>query len=263
MKGGKMNFAIPVESKMMIKATHDFVTREIEPIAAEVDQSNSLPDHILEKFANAKMLGIMVPKEYGGLGSTALNLILVSEEIGKSGSAAFWVMAMNNSVVETIAHWGSEFIKKKFIPPLRDGSNWAAMAFTEPGTGSDPKAITTTAVQDGNHYVLNGTKRFITNGQKKGYGLYYAKDETEKVTAFIVDKTCEGYSCSKPYELMGLGGQGLVDVFLKDVKVPEENILGEKGQGFSILLRWIAGERVQQMAFMVGAGQACVNESLE
>ena len=116
---------------------------------------------------------------------------------------------------------------------------------------------------DGDHYVLNGSKRFITNGHKKGYGVFYAKDEAKKITAFIVDKGSQGYTWSKPYALMGLGGQGLVDVFLKDVKVPEENILGEKGKGFHILLRWIAGERVQQMAFMVGMGQACLDESLK
>ena len=137
------------------------------------------------------------------------------------------------------------------------------MAFTEPGTGSDPTAITTTAVPDGDNYVLNGTKRFITNGHKEGYGIFFAKDETEKVTAFIVDKSAEGYSWSRPWSLMGLGGQGLVDVFLKDVRVPQANILGEKGNGFPILLRWIAGERVQQMSFMVGMGQACLEESLK
>jgi alkylation response protein AidB-like acyl-CoA dehydrogenase len=137
------------------------------------------------------------------------------------------------------------------------------MAFTEPATGSDPTAITTTAIPDGDSYLLNGTKRFVTHGHKKGYGVFYAKDETERITAFIVDKSSQGYTWSKPWALMGLAGQGLVDVFLKDVRVPKEDILGEKGNGFNILLRWIAGERVQQMAFMVGTGQECLNESLK
>ena len=258
-----MDFNLSPESKMMVKAARDFAEQELEPISAKIEQDNALPDDLLAKFAKAKMLGMMVPKEYGGIGSTALNVILISEELGKCGSAAFWLMAMNNSVVETIYNWGSEEVKKKFIPPLCDGSSYGAVAFTEPGTGSDPTALTTTAVPDGDYYVLNGTKRFITNGHKKGYGIFYAKDETEKATAFIVDKTCEGYSWSKPYELMGLAGQGLVDVFLKDVRVPKENMLGEKGKGFKILLRWIAGERVQQMAFMTGMGQECLNESIK
>jgi len=258
-----MDFNLSPESKMMVKAAQDFAEQEIEPISAKIEQDNAIPDDLLAKFAKAKMLGMMVPKEYGGIGSTALNVILITEELGKCASSAFWLMAMNNSVVETIYHWGSEEVKKKFIPPLCDGSSFGAVAFTEPGTGSDPTLLTTTAVPDGEYYVLNGTKRFITNGHKKGYGIFYAKDETEKTTAFIVDKTSEGYSWSKPYELMGLAGQGLVDVFLKDVKVPKENMLGEKGKGFKILLRWIAGERVQQMAFMTGMGQECLNQSIK
>jgi len=258
-----MDFNLSPESKMMVKAARDFAEQEIEPISAKIEEDNAIPDDLLAKFAKAKMLGMMVPKEYGGIGSTALNVILITEELGKCASAAFWIMAMNNSVVETIYNWGSEEVKKKFIPPLCDGSSYGAVAFTEPGTGSDPTLLTTTAVPDGDYYVLNGTKRFITQGHKKGYGIFYAKDETEKTSAFIVDKKAEGYSWSKPYELMGLAGQGLVDVFLKDVRVPKENMLGEKGKGFKILLRWIAGERVQQMAFMTGMGQECLNQSIK
>jgi len=259
-----MDFTLIGESKMMVKAARDFAEQEIEPITAKVEEEDAIPDDILQKLAKARMLGMMVPKEYGGIGSSALNVILIIEELAKTGSAALlYTMAMNNTVAETIYHWGSEDQRKRFIPPLCDGSNYAAMAFTEPGTGSDPTAITTTAIPDGDYYVLNGTKRFITQGHKKGYGVFYAKDETEKITAFIVDKSSKGYTWSKPWALMGLAGQGLVDVFLKDVKVPKENILGEKGKGFHILLRWIAGERVEQMALMVGMGQACLNESLK
>ena len=256
-----MDFTLSPESKMMVKAAKDFAQQFIEPIAAKIEEDDVIPDDLLPKFAAARMLGLMIPKEYGGAETTALNMILITEELAKCASAAYWAMAMNNSVAETIYHWGSENQRKDLVPPLCDGSNYAAMAFTEPGTGSDPTAITTTAVPDGDNYVLNGTKRFITNGHKEGYGIFFAKDETEKVTAFIVDKSAEGYSWSKPWSLMGLGGQGLVDVFLKDVRVPQANILGEKGNGFPILLRWIAGERVQQMSFMVGMGQACLEES--
>lgn len=258
-----MDFELSPESKMMVKAAFDFAQQVIEPIASKIEEDDVIPNDLLPKFASAKMLGLMVPKEYGGTATTALNMILITEELAKSASAAFWTMAMNNSVAETIWHWGSEDQRKQFVPPLCGGSSYAAMAFTEPGTGSDPTVITTTAVSDGDDYVLNGTKRFITNGHREGYGVFFAKDETEKVTAFIVDKSSEGYTWSKPWALMGLGGQGLVDVFLKDVRVPQANILGEKSNGFPILLRWIAGERVQQMAFMVGMGQACLDESLK
>ena len=257
-----MDFILPGESKLMVKAARDFAEQVIEPIAARTEEEDALPDDILQKFAKARMLGMMIPREYGGTGSTALNVILILEELAKTGSAAAFLLAFSNSVTETIYHWGSEGLWRRFLPPLCDGSSYPAMAFSEPGTGSDPTAITTTALPDGDYYILNGTKRFITQGHKRGFGVFYAKDEDERITAFIVDKSSQGYSWSKAWVLMGLAGQGLVDVFLKDVKVPKEDILGEKGEGFHILLRWIAGERVQQTAFMVGMGQACLDESL-
>ncbi len=258
-----MDFALSGESKMMVKAAKDFALKEIEPVTEKIEREDALPDDLLQKFAKARMLGMMVPREYGGIGSSALNVILVAEELAKTASAAVFVMALNNSIAETIHYWGSEDIRQRFIPSLCDGSNYASMAFTEPATGSDPTAITMTAKHEGDHFILNGTKRFITNGHKNGSGVFYAKDETEKVTAYMVEKNTGGYTWSKPWSLMGLAGQGLVDVFLKDVKVSQENILGEPGKGFHILLRWIAGERIQQMAFMTGMGQECLNQSLK
>jgi len=258
-----MDFTLSGESKMMVKAARAFALKEIEPSTEKIEKDDTLPDDLLEKFAKARMLGMMVPREYGGIGTSALNVILVAEELAKTASAAVFMMALNNSIAETIYYWGSEEIRKKFIPPLCDGSNYASMAFTEPATGSDPTAITMTSKKDGDYYRLNGTKRFITNGHKNGHGVFYAKDDTGKVTAYMVDKDSEGYTWSKPWALMGLAGQGLVDVFLKDVKVPQKNILGEAGKGFHILLRWIAGERIQQMAFMTGMGQECLNQSLK
>jgi alkylation response protein AidB-like acyl-CoA dehydrogenase len=258
-----MDFTLSGESKMMVKAATDFATREIEPIVVKIEEEDAIPDDILKKFAKARMLGMMIPKEYGGIGSSALNMIFILEELAKTGSAAAFQMAFSNSIAETLYYWGTEEIRRRFVPPLCDGSQFPAMAFTEPGTGSDPSAITTTATPDGDYYGISGTKRFVTMGHKPGFGIFYAKDETKRITAFIVDKSSEGYSWSKTWALMGLAGQGLVDVFLKDVKVPKENILAEKGKGFPILLRWIAGERVQQMAFIVGMGQECLNESLK
>ncbi len=257
-----MDFTLSGESKLMVKAARDFAEQVIEPTATKVEGEDALPDDILQKLAKARMLGMMIPREYGGVGSTALNVILILEELAKTGSAAAFLMAFCNSVAETIYHWGSEDLRRRFLPPLCDGSSYPAMAFTEPGTGSDPTAITTTALPDGDYYILNGTKRFITQGHRSGFGVFYAKDEDGRITAFMVDKSTQGYSWSKPWALMGLAGQGLVDVFLKDVKVPKEDMLGEKGRGFHILLRWIAEERVQQTAFMVGMGQACLDESL-
>jgi alkylation response protein AidB-like acyl-CoA dehydrogenase len=263
-----MDFSLSRESEMIVKAAKAFCEREIARIDDYVVEKDDFPSDLIENFAKARMLGVAIPKEYGGVGSTNLNLILVAEEMGKAATACAFPMLMNNSTAETIYHWGSEEVRKRFVPPMCDGSCYATTAFTEPGTGSDPRALTMTATPDGNDFILNGTKRFITCGNKEGYGIFYVKDkglEGNKAdcTAFIVDKSSEGYSVSDPWKLMGLEGQNCVDVFFKDVRVPRENILGERGAGFPILLRWIAGERIQQAAFAVGMGQRALDESIK
>jgi butyryl-CoA dehydrogenase len=207
-----------------------------------------------------------IPKELGGTASNNFNLIQIAEELGKTGTTCTLPLFMNNSVAETIFHWGSDELKKRFIPPLCDGKAWATMAFTEPGTGSDPKALTMVAQPDGDDFILNGTKRFISMANKPGYGVFYAKDLSMKeakadTTAFIVDKSTPGITCSDHYKLMGLDGADTCDVFFKEVRVPRANILGEQGKGFKILLRWIAGERIQQAGGLVGAAQAALEES--
>ncbi|MBL7101607.1 MAG: acyl-CoA dehydrogenase family protein [Desulfobacteraceae bacterium] len=263
-----MDFNLSPESKMIAKAAQDFCKKEVLPIMDSIIEKDDYPDELLMRFAKARMLGMVVPKEYGGVGTSNLNIILILEELGKTGSVCAYPMMMNNSTAETILHWGSEDVKKRFLPPLCDGSAYASTAFTEPATGSDPTALTTTAVPDGDDFIVNGTKRYITSGNKKGFGVFYLKDEEIKdqkgnVTAFIVDKSSQGYTTSAPWQFMGLEGINCVDVFFKDVRVPRANILGERGNGFRILLRWIAGERIEQAAYMVGLGQAALDESIQ
>jgi butyryl-CoA dehydrogenase len=231
-----------------------------------MSEHNDYPPDLIKSFAKVKMLGLNVPKEYGGIGTSNLNMILLTEEFGKTASTCFLPLIMNNSVAETICHWGTEEVRKKFVPPLCDGSAWATMAFTEPDTGSDPKMLTTTATPDGDDFIINGTKRFISMANKPGYGIFICKDlsmagQRTDSTAFIIDKTSPGISFSGHYELTGLDGADTCDIFFNDVRVPKANILGEQGKGFDILLRWIAGERIQQAAGMVGVGQAAFEQA--
>lgn len=261
-----MDFNLSPENKMIIEAAKDFCVKEIEPISEEVETNDDYPDDLIKKFAKSRMLGMVIPKEYGGIGTTNLNLILIAEQFGKVCTACAYPMLMNNSTAETINHWGSEEIKQKYLRALCDGTAYACTAFTEPGTGSDPRFLTSTAVEDGNDFIINGTKRFITGGNKPGHGVFYLKDvsipdKRYNVTAVVIDNSLEGYSASKPWKLMGLEGQNCVDVYLKNVRVPISNVLGKRGSGFEILLRWIAGERIQQAAYMVGIGQATLEES--
>jgi alkylation response protein AidB-like acyl-CoA dehydrogenase len=261
-----MDFNLSPLQKMIQKTAKDFCDKEVTKIDAYMAQHNDYPPDLMERFAKAKLLGMDVPKELGGTAGTNFNLILIAEEIGKTGTTCTVPLFMNNSVAETICFWGSDDVKKKFVPPLCDGTAWGTMAFTEPGTGSDPKALTMVAEPNGDDFILNGTKRFISMANKPGYGVFYAKDLSLKdakrdTTAFIVDKSTPGITCSDHYALMGLDGADTCDVFFKDVRVPKANILGEQGNGFKILLRWIAGERIQQAGGLVGSAQAALDEA--
>jgi alkylation response protein AidB-like acyl-CoA dehydrogenase len=263
-----VDFNLSPENKMVVKAASDFCKKEIEPIQESILEHNDYPDDLIKKFAKARMLGMAVPREYGGAGSTHLNFILITEELGKTGTACAFPFILNNAAAEMIYHWGSENLRKKFVPALCDGSAYGTIAFTEPATGSDPTALSTTATLDGNRFIVNGRKRYITSGNKRGYGIFYVRDqglrgERDDVTALILDKTSEGYSTSVPWGLMGLEGINCVDVNLKDVIVPKDHVLGERGKGFRILLYWAGSEKIQQMAYLVGIGQAALEEGVK
>lgn len=258
-----MDFRLSEKEKEIIGRAKRFIKEEIEPLTPKIEKKDDYPSDLMKKMADAGFLGISIPKEYGGMGHTNLIAILIAEELGKAANVCAWPVFMNNSVAETLYHWGPDHIRKSFVPPLCDGTAIGCLGFTEPDTGSDPRMIKTTAHPDGDYYILNGIKRFVTNGNKAGHGLFFAKDETGRITAFVLKKLEAGYRCTKPWQFMGLEGMNCVDVVLRDVKVPKENIVGEKGQGFRILLRWISTERIQQAGYMVGLGQAAVDESIK
>jgi len=258
-----MDFKLSTKEKEIIEKAREFIKKEIEPLTPKIEKRDDYPDDLMKKMADAGFLGISIPKEYGGMGYSNLIGVLIAEELGKAANVCAWPVFMNNSVAETLYFWGPEHIRKKYIPPLCNGTAIGCLGFTEPETGSDPRMIKTTATPQGDFYILNGIKRYVTNGNKPGHGLFFAKDETGRLTAFVVEKLVKGYKCTKPWRFMGLEGMNCVDVVLRSVKVPKENIVGEKGNGFRILLRWISTERIQQAGYMVGLGQAAIEESLK
>lgn len=257
-----MDFRLSDREKDILNRAREFIKDEVAPLTEKIEKEDNYPLDLMKKMAEAGFLGMTVPEKYGGMGYTNLIAILIAEELGKVANVCAWPVFMNNSVAETLYYWGPEYIRENFIPPLCDGSAIGCLGFTEPATGSDPRMIKTVAIPDGDHYVLKGVKRFVTNGNKPGHGLFFAKDETGRITAFVVKKFAEGYKCTKPWRFMGLEGMNCVDVILKNVKVPKENIVGKKGDGFRILLRWISTERIQQAGYMVGIGQAALEECI-
>lgn len=258
-----MDFNLTEEQLMIQRMAKEFTANEMEPIAEQMDREGRAPLELTKKMADLGFFGMSVSKEYGGQGVGVLACALVLEQVAYAGTGAFWLIGLNNSIPHTIEHFGSEEIKKKFLPPLCDGSMQSSIIFTEADTGSDPRMLVTTAVPDGDDYVINGNKRFITWGARDGYGTLYTKDEDGNCTCFVAQKNVEGYSAPKIWELMGGGGMEAADLYFENMRVPKANILGTKGDGFRILLFWIADEKIEQCAVNTGVSQAALDESIK
>jgi alkylation response protein AidB-like acyl-CoA dehydrogenase len=258
-----MDFDLKEEQLALQVMVKKFTEREIEPIAAHIDREGKLPDDLIGKMAGVGLFGIAAPRAYGGTGAGKLNATLACEQIAYSGTGAWWLVGFNNSVTDCIARFGSEDLKQKYIRPLCEGAAYPSVQFTEEETGSDPQALGTTAIPEGDYYVLNGTKRFSSFGARNGYAVVYARDEKGQCSAFIVEKNVEGYSVSKVWELMGGGGLEAADVYFHNVRVPTANVLGTKGEGFDVLLYWIAVEKIEQCGACVGMAQAALDEAVK
>jgi len=258
-----MDFKLSEEQLMLQAMVKDFTKTEIEPIALKIDREGSVPDDLIHKMSQIGLLGMTVPREYGGSGVGNLACALACEQIAYSGTGAWWLAAFNNSIPECIIRFGSPELKAIYLPKVCEGKSYSSIQFTEEDTGSDPEALKTTAVPDGDDYIINGMKRFSTFGARDGYAVLYAKDKTGKCTAFVIDKNVKGYTTGKVWDLMGGGGIEAVDVYLQDLRVPGTHILGRKGDGFNILLHWIAAEKITQCAACVGIAQAALDEAVK
>jgi alkylation response protein AidB-like acyl-CoA dehydrogenase len=241
----------------------DFTEREIEPIAAQIDAEGRLPDDLIGKLAGLGLLAMTVSRDDGGGGADRLSYVLAMEQLAYSGTGATFLPRMNNSVGDLISRYGSGVSKREYLPPLADGSAYASVQFTEEETGSDPAALTTRAVPDGDCYVVNGMKRFSTFGARDGYAVLYTRDETGGCTAFVIKKNVEGYVVGKTWVVMGGAGMEAADVYFENMRVPAENMIGGKGKGFNLLLSWAASAKLDQCACNVGIAQAALDEAVK
>lgn len=231
-----MDFKLSKEEQLIRKAAKDFAEKMIEPRIEEIDRTNVMPQEIIEGLGELGMFGIPLPAEYGGGEAGHLSYVMALEQLSKYCPGIGMIISVNLVGLAVINSFGTEEQKRKYLPKGIAGQEILSFAFTEPGTGSDPKQITTTVTKEGDYYVLNGTKRFISNAGYQGPMVVIAKEsETGKVSAFVLDKFCEGYSLSEPWNKIGVHGGLLYDVYFKDVKIPQENLLGKNGDGFWIL----------------------------
>jgi butyryl-CoA dehydrogenase len=263
-----MDFALSQDQKMVRDMVREFAVNELEPVAAEIDESREFPTATLKKMAGLGLMGVVIPEEYGGAGMDFTTLAIICEEISRVCASHGVITAVNNSLCAwPIYNFGTEEQRKKYLPDLCSGKKFGAIGITEPNAGSDPASMETTAVDKGDHYVLNGTKAWITNGEAASTFIVFAYTNPEErhkgMSAFIVEKDFEGFSVGKHENLMGIRATGNCELIMDECIVPKENILGEEGHGFKIVMGTLDVSRIDIGAQGVGISQGALDASLK
>jgi acyl-CoA dehydrogenase len=261
-----MNLHFTEEQEMMRKMVQEFAQTEIAPFVERMEQGE-FPRPILNKMAELGLMGITVPEEYGGAGMDFISYIIAIHEISKVSATVGVILSVHTSVgTNPILYFGTEEQKKKYVPKLASGEYLGAFCLTEPGAGSDAKSLKTKAVRQGDYYILNGSKIFITNGGEADTYIVFARtDPNEKgsrgISAFIVEKDTPGFIIGKDEKKMGLHGSRTVQITLEDAKVPAENLLGEEGQGFKIAMANLDVGRIGIAAQSLGIAEAALEHA--
>ncbi|MFQ5543314.1 MAG: acyl-CoA dehydrogenase [Nitrospiria bacterium] len=262
-----MNLDFSEEQTMVLQSVCRFTEKEVEPVASEMDKNGIFPQALVSKLGKMGLMGAFIPMKYGGSGMDLLTYILAMEGISRTWASLGVIMTVNNSLVcDPIHRFGNQIQKEKYLPLLARGAFLGCYALTEPGAGSDAGAIATQAKEDGDAYILNGTKRFITNGRHADVAIVYAVTDSslgkKGISTFIVDAASPGFMVGKIEEKMGLLGSDTAELIFEDCRVPKENLLGEKNDGFKIALTTLDGGRIGIAAQSVGIAQACLEASI-
>jgi len=257
------------ETQLLIQETaRKFAEDELAPSAGERDEKEEFPYDAVKKLGELGFMGMMVPEKYGGAGLDTVSYVLAMEEISKVDASCGVIMSVNNSLVcFGFYSWGTEEQKQKYLVPLASGKKLGAFALSEPEAGSDATNQRTTAVRDGNHYILNGTKNFITNGANADIVLVMATTDKTKgasgISTFIVEKGTPGFSVAKKERKLGIRSSDTVSLAFQDCKVPAENLLASEGFGFKFAMKTLEGGRIGIAAQALGIAQASLEASVK
>ena len=262
-----MDFKLSKEHELLRKMYREFAQNEVKPLAAELDEEERFPKETIPKLAKLGMLGIPFPKKYGGAGGDNLAYAMAVEEVAKTcGTTSVIICAHTSLCCYPIYAYGTEEQKMKYLPDLLSGRKLGAFGLTEPGAGTDASGQQTTAVLDGDHYVLNGVKCFITNATEAETFVVFAMTDKSKgnrgISAFIVEKDFPGFSIGKHEKKMGIRGSATSDLIFEDCIVPKENLLGQEGKGFKIAMGTLDGGRVGVAAQALGIGEGAIDEAI-
>ncbi|TCP57668.1 hypothetical protein EV586_102112 [Tumebacillus sp. BK434] len=256
-----MDFNLTKDQRDLQQMVRDFAEHEIAPLAAEIDASDEFPRELIRKMGELGLMGIPVPEEYDGVGADFLSYMLAIEEISYASASVGVILAVHTSVgTMPILNFGSEEQKQKYVPRLAVGELIGAFGLTEPGAGSDASGIRTRAVKQGDTYVLNGSKIFITNGEVADIFIVFAVTDPEAgakgVSAFIVERGTPGFSIGKKEHKMGMNGSGTVELIFDNAQVPVGQLLGAEGQGFTVAMSNLDGGRIGIGAQALGIARA-------
>lgn len=262
-----MNLHFTEEQQMVLETVRGFAEKEVKPVASKMDAASEFPHALVKALGEMGLMGAFIPTEYGGSGMDLLTYILAMEEISKAWASLGVIMTVNNSLAcDPINRFGTKGQKEKYLVPLAQGRLLGCYALTEPGAGSDAGGIATRARRDGDHYILNGTKLFITNGKNADVAIVYAVTDPARgkkgISAFIVEKASPGFVVGKVEDKMGLRGSDTAELIFQECRVPAENLLGVENEGFKIALATLDGGRIGIAAQALGIAQGCLEESL-
>lgn len=263
-----MDFALSKEQMMARTLFRDFAINEVKPFAQEVDETEVFPRKTVEKMQRLGFMGIPIPKEYGGQGCDTLTYVLAVEELSKVCATTGVIVSAHTSLgADPIRKFGTEAQKDKFLKPLARGEKLGAFALTEPGAGTDASGQQTKAVLDGEEYILNGSKIFITNGKEADIYIVFAMTDKSKgtkgISAFIVEKGTEGFNFGTKEKKMGIRGSSTYELIFTDCRIPKENLLGAEGRGFSIAMQTLDGGRIGIAAQALGLASGALDSTIE
>lgn len=263
-----MDFSLSKTEQLFLQMVRSFAQNEVKPLAAEVDEQERFPEENVAKMAKLGFFGIPFPVEYGGMGGTNQLYSMAVEELSRVCATTGVIVSAHTSLcVNPIYELGNEEQRKRYLPKLCSGEWLGAFGLTEPNAGTDASAQQTTAVLDGDHYVLNGSKIFITNASKAHVFIVMAMTDkslgTKGISAFIVERGMPGFSVGKEEKKMGIRGSATCELIFEDCIVPKENLLGKEGKGFGVAMKTLDGGRIGIASQAVGIAQGAMDEVIQ
>jgi alkylation response protein AidB-like acyl-CoA dehydrogenase len=266
-----MDFTLSKKHEMARSLFKEFAENEVKPLAQETDENEQFPEETVKKMAKAGFMGIPVPKEYGGQGCDALTYAMCVEELAKvCGTTSVVVSAHTSLCIDPILTYGTEEQKQKYIPDLASGRKLGAFGLTEPGAGTDAQGQQTKAVLDGDEWVINGSKCFITNGKYADVYIVIAVTgviekrgrKMKEISAFIVEKGTPGFSFGTKEKKMGIRGSATYELIFEDCRIPKENLLGKQGKGFGIAMHTLDGGRIGIASQALGLAEGALERTI-